>query len=84
MELPQVSDNLLAEVALGCPRLQAVTLANCSAVTDAGVRGLAAGAPGLLTLAADDVARLSDGALLALGDSCKRLQASSLCCLTAA
>ena len=70
----QVSDELLAEVALGCRQLQSISLSNCSAVTDAGVRGLAAGCPALLAFVADDVGRLTDGALLALGDSCKRLQ----------
>ena len=70
----QVSDVLLAEVALGCRQLQSISLSNCSAVTDAGVRGLAAGCPALLAFVADDVGRLTDGALLALGDSCKRLQ----------
>ena len=69
-----MSDELLAEVALGCRRLQSISLSNCSAVTDAGVRGLAAGCPALLAFVADDVGRLTDGALLALGDSCKRLQ----------
>ncbi|CAK0785667.1 hypothetical protein CVIRNUC_008878 [Coccomyxa viridis] len=75
---PEVSDELLAEVALGCRQLQSISLSNCSAVTDAGVRGLAAGCPALLAFVADDVGRLTDGALLALGDSCKRLQVASL------
>ena len=70
----QVSDELLAEVALGCPRLQRVSISNCSSVTDKGVRGLAAGAPRLLAFVADDVGRLTDGSLLALGESCKCLQ----------
>ena len=73
-----MSDNLLAEVALGCSSLQRVSVSNCTAITDAGVRGLAAGAPGLLGLVADDVGRLTDAGLLALGESCKRLQVSAL------
>ena len=73
-----MSDELLAEVALGCRRLQSISLSNCSAVTDAGVRGLAAGCPALLAFVADDVGRLTDGALLALGESCKRLQVRAL------
>ena len=74
--LLQVSDELLAEVALGCPRLQRISISNCSSVTDKGVRGLAAGAPRLLAFVADDVGRLTDGCLLALGESCKSLQVS--------
>ena len=72
----QVSDELLAEIALGCPRLQRISVSNCTSLTDQGVRGLAAGAPRLLAFVADDVGRLTDSCLLALGDSCKSLQAS--------
>ncbi|CAL5228114.1 g11190 [Coccomyxa viridis] len=75
---PEVSDELLAEVALGCSRLQRISVSNCSSVTDKGVRGLAAGAPRLLAFVADDVGRLTDGCLLALGESCKSLQVASL------
>ena len=70
----QVSNEVLAEVALGCPQLQRISISSCSSVTDAGVRGLAAGAPRLLAFVADDVGRLTDGCLLALGESCKSLQ----------
>ena len=65
---------MLAEIALGCVKLQSISISNCSSVTDKGVRGLAAGAPALLSLVADDVGRLTDDSMLALGESCKRLQ----------
>ena len=67
---------MLAEVALGCPQLQRISISNCSSVLDAGVRALAAGAPRLLAFVADDVGPLTDGRLLALGESCKSLQVS--------
>ncbi len=69
----QVTDDLLTEVALACP-LRYLAVANCSAVTDRGVRGIAAGAPQLTALIADDVGRITDAALLALSESCRDLQ----------
>lgn len=73
-----MSNNLLAEVALSCSALQRISVSNCTAITDVGVRGLAAWAPGLLGFMADDVNRLTDAGLLALGESCKRLQVRAL------
>lgn len=70
----QVTDDLVTEVALACP-LRRLGIANCSAVTDRGIRGVAIGAPQLTALIADDVGRLSDAALVALSESCKDIQA---------
>ena len=69
----QVTDELLTEVALACP-LRALSVASCQALTDAGLAGLAAGAPNLERLRADECARLSDRALLALAAACRGLQ----------
>ncbi len=69
---------MLAEVARSCSSLQRVSVSNCTAITDAGVRSLAVGKPRLLGFVADDVARLTDASLLALGEFCKRLQVGDL------
>ncbi|CAL8469688.1 g9229 [Coccomyxa elongata] len=73
----EVTDDLLTEVALACP-LRRLAVANCSAVTDHGVRGIAAGAPQLTALIADDVGRITDAALVALSESCRDIQVVSL------
>ena len=83
LELVQVTDDLLTEVALACP-LRRLAVSNCSTVTDRGVRGVAAGAPHLTELSADDVGRFTDAALVALSESCRDIQVrnergSSLC-----
>jgi hypothetical protein len=69
----QVTDDLLTEVALGCP-LRVLSIRNCAGVTDRGVRGVAVGAPQLRELHVDDVARITDDALVALSESCKDIQ----------
>lgn len=77
----QVCDELLGEVAGGCPALRALSCASCQAVTDVGVARLAAVAPELQRLCANDCIRLTDGALRALASSCTNLQArTSRCC----
>ncbi len=68
-----MTDDLLTEVALACP-LRRLGVSNCSAVTDRGVRGVAAAAPQLTALIADDVGRLTDAALVALSESCRDIQ----------
>ncbi|EIE21398.1 RNI-like protein [Coccomyxa subellipsoidea C-169] len=73
----EVTDDLLTEVALACP-LRRLGVSNCSAVTDRGVRGVAAAAPQLTALIADDVGRLTDAALVALSESCRDIQEVSL------
>jgi hypothetical protein len=69
----QVTDALLTEVALNCP-LRTLSVRNCSAVTDRGMRAIAAGAPQLTALIADDVRPITDDALVALSESCRDLQ----------
>ena len=46
----------------------------CSTISDAGIRAVAAACPGLQSLAAKDVSKLTDQGLVALSEGCPRLQ----------
>ena len=70
-----MDDSLLAEVCLALPRLSRLSLAFCSLVTDAGLRGVAAGCgPRLTEVVLDEVTRVTDGGVAALADACLNLQ----------
>jgi len=70
-----VDDSLLTEVCLALPRLSRLSIAFCSLVTDAGLRGVAAGCgPRLTEVVVDEVTRVTDAGVAALADSCVNLQ----------
>lgn len=71
---PELSDLLLADIALALPKLVDVTVSRCGALTDAGLRGVAAASPGLLTLRIDEVGRVTDRGIAALVEGCPRLE----------
>ena len=71
--IPEVSNALLAEMALGLP-LRHISVARCGGVSDEGLRGLAAACPHLLTLRADACTKITDAGIVALAESCKELQ----------
>lgn len=71
--IPEVTNTLLAEMALGLP-VRHLSVARCTAVNDEGLRGLAAACPHLLTLQADDCVKITDAGIVALAESCKELQ----------
>ncbi|KAK9811364.1 hypothetical protein WJX72_002569 [[Myrmecia] bisecta] len=75
--IAEVSDQLLTEAALSVP-LRQLSICHCPAVTDAGLRGLAAGRPQLEGLALDDVGKVTGAGLEALAESCRSLQVLSL------
>lgn len=71
--IPEVSNTLLAEMALGLP-LRHINVARCTAVSDEGLRGLAAACPQLLSLQADACIKITDAGVVALSESCRELQ----------
>lgn len=75
--IPEVSNALLAEMALGLP-LRHISVARCAGVSDEGLRALAAACPHLLTLRADACTKITDAGIVALAESCKELQVLSL------
>ena len=69
------SDAFIAACSL--PQLARLSLNFCSLVTDAGLRGVAAGCgPRLTELRLDEVPKITDDGLLALSEACLNLQAS--------
>lgn len=75
--IPEVSNALLAEMALGLP-LRHISVARCAGVSDEGLRALAAACPHLLTLRADACTKITDAGIVALAESCKELQVWSM------
>ena len=71
--IPEVSNSLLAEMGLGLS-LRHISVANCIAVGDEGLRGLAVACPQLLTLKADKCTKITDDGIVAIAESCKELQ----------
>ena len=71
--IPEVSNSLLAEMGLGLP-LRHISVANCTAVGDEGLRGLAVACPQLLTLNADKCTKITDEGVVAIAESCKEMQ----------
>lgn len=57
---------------------QALSIRNCTRVTDEGVRGLAAARPRLLDLALDDDRSVTAAGISALAESCPNLQVAHL------
>ena len=77
--IPEVSNSLLAEMGLGLP-LRHINVANCIAVGNEGLRGLAVACPQLLTLNADKCTKVTDEGVVAIAESCKELQVRLLEC----
>ena len=73
--LQELSDALLADIVLALPQLRCLDLYRCAAITDAGLRGVAAACSHRLTgLVLDDVARVTDRGLLAVAEACMVLE----------
>ena len=72
---------MVTDICLALPRLSRLSLAFCSLVTDAGLRGVAAGCgPRLTEVVLDEVTRVTDAGLAALADACLNLQAGFVLC----
>ena len=71
--IPEVSNALLQEMALGVS-MRYISIARCTAISDEGLRGLAAACPQLLTLQADACIKITDAGIVALSESCRELQ----------
>lgn len=71
--IPEVSNALLAELALGIP-LKHLSVGRCAQVGDEGLRGLAAACPQLQSLRAEKCTKITDDGVVALAEGCKELQ----------
>ena len=71
----EVGDQLLAEICVSLPKLARLSIRFCSLISDAGLRGIAAGCgPRLTDLYVDEVATITDAGMLALSDACMNIQ----------
>ena len=71
--IPEVSNALLAEIALNTP-IRHLSVGRCAGIGDEGLRGLAAACPQLQTLRVDKCSKISDDGIVALAEGCKELQ----------
>lgn len=55
-----------------------ISIAHCERVTDEGLRGVAAGCPGLTELHADYCTKITDAGIVALVEGCNDLQVRAL------
>ena len=71
----ELDDPLLTDICVSLSQLARLSLRNCQALTDAGLKGVAAGCgPRLTELHLDDVSKITDEALFAISQSCPKLQ----------
>lgn len=71
--IPEVSNALLAEMALGIS-LKHLSVGRCAQVGDEGLRGLAVACPQLQTLRAEKCTKITDDGVVAMAEGCKELQ----------